>query len=147
MPIDDHEVVRTVGAHDARTRLSGQRIDAELALVDLHHRPFLREVEERVGIDLADRDRVVGDAGRRRAVVAADAMSNSPCRATTMTGARSGARSSVCNVSTSSTTTSDASQDPIAPTTWSMQAVSAATSAGSMAGNMPMRSWLRPSLR
>ena len=29
----------------------------------------------------------------------------------------------------------------------SMQAVSASTSAGSIAGNMPMRSWLRPSLR
>ena len=32
-------------------------------------------------------------------------------------------------------------------TTWSMQAVSASTSAGSMAGNIAMRSWLRPSLR
>ena len=31
--------------------------------------------------------------------------------------------------------------------TQSMQAVSAATSSGSTAGNMPMRSWLRPSLR
>ena len=31
--------------------------------------------------------------------------------------------------------------------TWSMQAVSAAMSSGSMAGNMAMRSWLRPSLR
>ena len=33
------------------------------------------------------------------------------------------------------------------PTTWSMQAVSALTSSGSTAGNMPTRSWLRPSLR
>src|SRR5215470_2533006 len=32
-------------------------------------------------------------------------------------------------------------------TTQSMQPVSAATSAGSIAGNMPTRSWLRPSLR
>ncbi len=32
-------------------------------------------------------------------------------------------------------------------TTQSMQAVSALTSAGSMAGNMPIRNWLRPSLR
>ena len=32
-------------------------------------------------------------------------------------------------------------------TTWSMQAVSADTSSGSTAGNMPTRSWLRPSLR
>ena len=32
-------------------------------------------------------------------------------------------------------------------TTQSMQAVSACTSAGSTAGNMPTRSWLRPSLR
>ena len=31
--------------------------------------------------------------------------------------------------------------------TWSMQAVSALTSSGSTAGNMPTRSWLRPSLR
>ncbi|TQM67369.1 glutamine amidotransferase-like protein [Actinomadura hallensis] len=35
----------------------------------------------------------------------------------------------------------------IRSTTWSMQAVRASTSSGSMAGNMPMRSWLRPSLR
>ena len=34
-----------------------------------------------------------------------------------------------------------------APTTWVMQAHSAATSSGSMAGNMAMRNWLRPSLR
>ena len=32
-------------------------------------------------------------------------------------------------------------------TTQSMHAVSACTSAGSTAGNIPMRSWLRPSLR
>jgi hypothetical protein len=32
-------------------------------------------------------------------------------------------------------------------TTQSMQAVSASTSAGSIAGNIPIRSWLRPSLR
>ena len=32
-------------------------------------------------------------------------------------------------------------------TTWSMQAVSASTSSGSTAGNMPTRSWLRPSFR
>ena len=32
-------------------------------------------------------------------------------------------------------------------TTWSTQAVSASTSAGSMAGNIATRSWLRPSLR
>src|SRR5665811_1607299 len=32
-------------------------------------------------------------------------------------------------------------------TTWSMHAVSACTSAGSTAGNMPTRTWLRPSLR
>ncbi len=36
---------------------------------------------------------------------------------------------------------------PSAPTTWSMQAVSASTSAGSTAGNIAIRSWLRPSLR
>ena len=34
-----------------------------------------------------------------------------------------------------------------AATTWSMHAVSASTSAGSTAGNIAMRSWLRPSLR
>lgn len=34
-----------------------------------------------------------------------------------------------------------------AATTWSMQAHSAATSSGSTAGNMPTRTWLRPSLR
>jgi hypothetical protein len=33
------------------------------------------------------------------------------------------------------------------PTTKSMQAVSALTSSGSTEGNMPTRSWLRPSLR
>src|SRR4051812_44353428 len=32
-------------------------------------------------------------------------------------------------------------------TTWSTQAVSASTSAGSIAGNIAPRSWLRPSLR
>ena len=36
---------------------------------------------------------------------------------------------------------------PSAPTTWVMHAHSAATSSGSMAGNMAMRSWFRPSLR
>src|SRR5205807_9845319 len=35
----------------------------------------------------------------------------------------------------------------IRSTTQSMHVVSASTSAGSMAGNMPTRSWLRPSLR
>ncbi len=34
-----------------------------------------------------------------------------------------------------------------AVTAWSMHAVNALTSSGSMAGNMPTRSWLRPSLR
>ena len=34
-----------------------------------------------------------------------------------------------------------------APTTWVMQPHSDATSSGSIAGNMAMRSWLRPSLR
>ena len=33
------------------------------------------------------------------------------------------------------------------PTIQSMQAVSAETSSGSTAGNIPIRSWLRPSLR
>ena len=32
-------------------------------------------------------------------------------------------------------------------TTWSMHCVSARTSSGSIAGNVAMRSWLRPSLR
>jgi hypothetical protein len=40
-----------------------------------------------------------------------------------------------------------AGQDARAPTTWLMHAHRAATSWGSMAGNMAMRSWLRPSLR
>ena len=38
-------------------------------------------------------------------------------------------------------------QEARAPTTWLMHAHNAATSSGSMAGNMAMRSWLRPSLR
>ena len=41
----------------------------------------------------------------------------------------------------------DAHQSASRSTTQSMQAVSACTSAGSIAGNIPMRSWLRPSLR
>ena len=36
---------------------------------------------------------------------------------------------------------------PILSTTQSMHAVSACTSPGSTAGNIPIRSWLRPSLR
>ena len=34
-----------------------------------------------------------------------------------------------------------------ASTTWSMERVRASTSDGSIAGNMAMRSWLRPNLR
>ena len=41
----------------------------------------------------------------------------------------------------------DAHQSPSRSTTQSMQAVSACTSARSIAGKSPMRSWLRPSLR
>ena len=44
-------------------------------------------------------------------------------------------------------TVTNAPVQSIAATTWSMHRVSASTSAGSTAGNMPIRSWLRPSFR
>ena len=44
-------------------------------------------------------------------------------------------------------TSTDFTGQPSSPMMWSMQRVRAATSSLSIAGNMAMRSWLRPSLR
>ena len=128
--------------------MTGQTHAAALAVDHLDHRALLGEVVERVGVDLADRDGVLGDGGRGRAV-AAPATSNQPVRPTSSTGLVSGAE--LAGVERQDLV--DAvhrrrqRRQPWCSTTWSMHAVRASTSAGSMAGNMPMRSWLRPSLR
>ena len=144
---DEHdEVAPAEAAHDVEAVL-GPADDAHLALVDLDLRALLREVVERIGIDLADVTAMSAGAKRSSADVAAPAMSNSPVRAITITGERSGAellgveRQHLVDVHAVRVRAVSAS------TTASMQAVSASTSAGSIAGNMPIRSWLRPSLR
>ena len=148
-PDQHHEVARAPSPRTTSKLFSGQRIDAHLALVDLDLGPLLGEVVERVGVDLADRDRRVGSARSRRARPSPHpATSNRPASAITITGERSGPRSSISSVRTSSTSRRHQCVSWPAPRPRRRcSAVSASTSAGSIAGNIPTRSWLRPSLR
>ena len=105
-------------------------------VVERHRRPAGGKVEEAVRIDAAIEPAVV-PAQVPHGAVAPPAMSNHPVNAHEDRTAQAGAV----------VVPSELVVHERRSTTWSMQRVRAATSSGSTAGNMPMRSWLRPSLR
>ncbi len=106
---------------------------------------LLREVVERVGVDLADDHRLLVvderlDRMARRARHVEPALEPDQHH-------RAIERADVARREVEHLGDVHGGQSASAPTTWSTERVSASTSDGSMAGNIPTRSWLRPSLR
>ena len=118
--------------------------DLALAVDVLDRRSSDREVEEPIRVDLPDDDavRLVSDQaeGRRRhpGGVEPPAEGDEQHRIGQRRRVVDGQRQSVSH---------GLSESPWRPTRWSMQAVKATMSEVSIAGNMPTRIWLRPSLR